>query len=157
MRMPTNQQLDQCYMAVANAHAMLSKAVRKKVGACLVTKTGVIIPGYNGTPSGVSNECETTKWEVSSNDNGVIKTTGTLVTKAEVIHAELNTILKAAKEGVRIVESTLYVSLSPCISCAAMLLQVGIMEVVYAEAYRDTSGVEYLQQNGVRIRKLDHF
>lgn len=155
MRMPTNQQLDQCYMTVANAHAMLSKAVRKKVGACLVTKTGVIIPGYNGTPSGSSNECETTRWELSQNGGSTFKTTETLITKAEVIHAELNTILKAAKEGVSIVDSVLYVSLSPCISCAAMLLQAGIGEVVYAETYRDTSGVEYLQQNGVYVRKLD--
>lgn len=130
-------------MSVANAHAMLSKASRKRVGACLVTKTGVIIPGYNGTAVGASNECED------------VLEDGTLITKPTVIHAELNSILKAAKEGVSVVDSILYVSLSPCIPCSAMIIQAGVKEVVYSEMYRDVEGIEHLVSNDVLVRQFE--
>ena len=139
--MPTLHELDQCYMADAIAHAKLSKAKRKQVGACLVTSSGIIIPGYNGTPSGGSNECE-----------DLID--GVLVTKPEVIHAELNCILKSAREGVSVVGSRLYVTLSPCKPCAAMIVQAGVKEVVYLETYRCTSGLSFLHDSGVNVRQV---
>ena len=134
---------DYCYMQCAVNFSQLSKAVRKKVGAVIVTEHGVIIPGVNGTPSGCDNCCE-------------IEDMGELVTKPEVIHAELNCILKAAKEGVSIVGGTLYVSLSPCLPCSAMIKQSGIKRVVYLEEYRCKKGVDFLNNNGI-ITSLHKF
>lgn len=140
--MPSQKELDICYMSVAWSHAILSKANRKKVGACLVTKSGILIPGYNGQPVGSSNECE------------YLSEDGNILTKPTTLHAELNCILKAAKEGVSIVDSVLYVTLSPCLSCSAMLLQAGVRQVVYDEAYRDEQGIIYLKEHSVLIRKF---
>lgn len=128
-------------MKVALAHAELSYATRKKVGACLVTNSGVIIPGYNGTPAGTDNACE----ELIN---------GVLVTKPQAIHAELNCILKAAREGVSVVDSVLYVTLSPCVPCAAMIVQAGVKEVVYLQTYRCTNGLSFLVDSGVEVRQL---
>lgn len=134
--MPKQYELDKCYMQVAKAHAELSKATRKKVGACLVTPSGVIIPGYNGKPSGWDNTCE---------DNNV--------TSPYVIHSELNCILKAAKEGISIKGSIIYITLSPCQQCCAMIAQAGISEVIYLEEYRDKTGIYELMKNAVKVRK----
>lgn len=137
--MPVQSSLDYVYMQTARLHACLSYAQRKTVGACIVTTTGVIIPGYNGTPSGHNNCCEDL---LCSNQ---------LVTKPTVLHAELNCILKAAKEGIPIVGSTCYITLMPCQQCAAMLCQAGIKRVVYGEAYRDTAGIEVLKVSGIEV------
>lgn len=137
--MPTQQELDDVYMGMARLHSGLSKAVRKKVGSALVTPAGIVLTGYNGTPSGFSNVLEH-------------KVDGTLVTKPEVIHSELNCILKAARQGISVENSILYVTLSPCVACSAMLLSAGIKEVVYAEEYRITDGIDLLKQR-INVRK----
>lgn len=131
-------QIDYTYMNFAQLLAQHSKAERKKVGAVIVTNNGVVLTGYNGTPSGTENSCE--------DSNGI--------TKIEVLHAELNCILKAAKEGVSVVGATLYVTLSPCKQCAAMIIQSGISRVVYLDEYRDASGINYLMRYGVRTNQL---
>ena len=125
------------YMATAIQMAKHSKANRLKVGAVLVTKNGVMLTGYNGTPKGSDNSCE-----FSSPD-------GSLVTKPEVIHAEENCILKAAREGISCVDSTLYVTVSPCLHCAAQLIQVGVKTVHYGQVYRSVDGIKLLGDNGV--------
>jgi len=107
-----------------------------------VTSTGVIIPGYNGTPAGTCNDCES-------------EYNGSLVTKPSVLHAELNCILKAAKEGVSLQNSEVYITLAPCLSCAAMLVQLGVKRVVYAEEYRDSSGIDFVYQNGIVVQQLE--
>jgi dCMP deaminase len=136
--MPSLNELDSVYMQMAQQMATLSKAKRAKVGAVMVTSHGVIIPGVNGMPAGLSNECE--------------HTVGTeLVTKAEVLHAELSCILKAAKEGVSAIDSTVYVTLSPCLQCSAMLAQTRVKRVVFGEAYRDTSGILLLRQTNIEV------
>jgi len=135
--MPSQHELDTCYMKVALAHSELSKANRKKVGACLVTPSGVIIPGYNGTPAGWDNVCEYNN-----------------VTSPYVIHAELNCILKASKEGISIKGSNIYVTLSPCQQCSAMIAQAGISEVIYLEEYRDKTGIYELMKNNIKVRKF---
>jgi dCMP deaminase len=156
--LPTQKQLDDTYMGTAILHSKLSKARRKAVGAVLVTPRGVTLTGFNGTPTGLSNECEEiTGWNYTEIDTGgrvpeKIKTTPIFTTKPEVIHAELNCILKAAKEGVSVEGSTIYVTLSPCVPCAAMLIQAGIKEVVYLEAYRLTDGLDLLKSAGVECR-----
>lgn len=136
--MTKQEEIDSVYMGTALLHARLSKAKRAKVGAVLVTKSGVTLTGYNGTPSGWDNVCE-------DNQNK---------TKPEVIHAELNCVLKAAKEGISVVDSVVYVTLSPCVPCAAMLAQAGIKELVYQKVYRDTIGLDLLERHGIVVRCL---
>ena len=95
--------------------------------------------GYNGTPSGMDNCCEDV-------DN---------VTKPSVLHAEMNCIIKAAKTGNSVQDSTLYITLAPCIDCAKYLLQSGIQRVVYLQDYRNMSGVELLKQF-IKVEKHEH-
>lgn len=132
--------IDVKYMRFAFDLAKLSYAKRAKVGAVLVTKQGVMLPGYNGTPSGWNNTCE----DAQNN------------TKPEVIHAELNCIMKAAREGVSCVDATVYVTLAPCRACAAMLAQAGVNRVVYSVDYRDIEGVNFLMDNGVIVERIFH-
>ena len=131
------------YMRNAFAFASLSKAIRHKVGAVLVTKQGVVIPGVNGTVSGTDNACEYVDQE-----------TGELITKPTVIHSELNCILKSAREGLSCLDATLFVTLSPCLSCSAMIAQAGVKHVYYAEEYRVPDGIDFLKQCGVQVEKL---
>jgi len=148
--MANQKDLDSTYMGTAILHSKLSKALRAQVGAILVTRQGVTLTGYNGTAAGRPNECET-----------VVKTSlpylfeDMLVTKQEVIHAELNCIMKAAREGVSCVDATVYVTLAPCVQCAAMMLQAGVRRVVYLQQYRDDSGVKLLQESNVMVQLYD--
>lgn len=119
--------LDRVYVNVAKEVATLSHCVRSKVGAVLVKDGNIISFGFNGTPSGMDNCCE---------ENNV--------TLPQVIHAEVNAILKAAKTGNSVDGSTLYLTLSPCMNCAKLILQSGIKRVVYLEAYRDMDGPNFL-------------
>lgn len=138
------------YMDVAEAAARNSHAVRKQVGACLVTNNQVILSGWNGRLSGQSNECE--EYDDSSFD-GTFKSLK-LVTRKDVVHAEMNAISKAAREGVSTLGSTLFVTLSPCVDCAKMLVASGVKEVVYKENYRDSSGVDFLKKCKVVVTQF---
>ena len=129
---------DNVYMGVARAHATLSKATRLKVGACIVTPSRVIIPGVNGLPKALGNTCE---------HNGA--------TKPSVIHAELNCVLKAQREGISIEGATLYVTHSPCEHCASLIIMTGISRVVYAEEYRSPQGLLNLAIAGVKTKRLE--
>lgn len=137
--MAKQSELDDVYMGTAILHSRLSKAKRAQVGAVLVTNHGVTLTGYNGTPSGLANECETPE----------------NLTKPEVIHAELNCIMKAAREGVSCIGATVYVTLSPCVQCSAMLIQAGVKRVVYHQLYRDAFGIALLQDAGVVVQSYD--
>lgn len=148
MKLADQKQLDETYMGTALLHARLSKARRAQVGAVLVTSHGVTLTGYNGTPTGRSNDCE---YEVHYLKDEF----PTLITKPEVIHAELNCIMKAAREGVSCIGATVYVTLSPCIQCSAMLVQAGVKRVVYKQQYRDDSGVELLKSCGILVQSYD--
>lgn len=141
--MADQKSLDETYMGTALLHARLSKAKRAQVGAVLVTSQGVTLTGYNGTPVGLSNECEVFK---TVHDSGPV-----YVTKPEVIHAELNCILKAAREGVSCIGATMYVTLSPCVPCAAMMIQAGVKRLVYKDSYRDQGGTDLLQRAGIVV------
>ena len=139
--MPTQQQLDDVYMGTALLHGRLSKSRRKAVGAVLVTKSGVTLTGYNGSATGLDNNLED---ELPD---------GSLVTRLSTLHSELNCILKAAKEGVSVEGSTMYLTLSPCLHCSAMMIQVGIKELVWLETYRIPEGLDLLRQAGVECRQ----
>ena len=121
--------LDEVFINIAKEVGSLSHCTRSKVGAVLVKDGNVISFGYNGTPAGMDNGCE---------ENNV--------TKDEVIHAEMNAILKAAKSGNAVDDSTLYLSLSPCQNCCKLIIQSGISRVVYLEDYRDISPVIFLSK-----------
>lgn len=123
------------YMEMSKTMSTLSKAKRKKVGAVLLSRNGVALVGVNGTPSGWDNICE------DSEGN----------TKPEVLHAELNCILKAAKEGVSVIDGTLYVTLSPCIQCSSMIVQAGIKNVYFNEPYRCLQGLKFLLDNKINV------
>jgi dCMP deaminase len=144
--MADQKDLDATYMGTAILHSKLSKARRAQVGAILVTRQGVTLTGYNGTAVGRPNDCEDVSFD------GVART---LITKAEVIHAEKNAILKAAREGVSCIDATVYVTLAPCVQCAAMILQAGVKRVVYLQQYRDDSGVKLLQESNVVVQLYD--
>jgi len=143
------QSLDLVYMQTALLHAELSKAQRAKVGSCLVTTQGVCLTGYNGTPIGMDNICEdVVGWNINTHQD-------VLVTKPEVLHSELNCLMKAAREGISVVGGTIYITLSPCVQCSAMLIQAGIKRVVYLQQYRCTKGLDLLAKAGIVVDKLE--
>ena len=143
--MATQRHLDKVYMQNAVNMATLSHAVRKKVGCILVTPENLQIGAYNGTPSGWDNRCE---------DVHETELFEHLVTKPTVIHAELNAILHAARQGVSVKDSTIYITLSPCSACSAMIAQAGIKRVVYKEEYRDRSGIDLLKEHDIIVEQL---
>lgn len=148
--MATQKQLDKVYMQNAVNMSTLSHAVRKKVGCVLVTPENLQIGSYNGQPSGWDNGCE----DVHTTEDPHFKPFEYLVTKNTVIHAELNAILHAARQGVSIKDSTIYITLSPCSACSAMIAQAGIKRVVYEEEYRDTLGINLLKAHGIIVEQL---
>lgn len=121
------EQFEQMYMDIAHIVSQLSRCNRKKVGAIIVKDGNIVSFGYNGTPTGFCNECEESD-----------------VTKDEVIHAEMNAILKA---GTKTQGATMYVTMSPCIECAKIIKQSGLKCVVYDELYRDTQALQKLKIN----------
>ena len=143
--MPTRSEFDNAYMEMAVTWSKLSKAKRKKVGCIVVNEKTIISDGYNGMPSGFDNECE---HMINSGGVGVMKT------RPEVLHAESNAITKLAKSTRSSEGATLYITLSPCIECAKLIIQSGIKRVVYKEPYRDTSGLELLEKGGVYVDRL---
>jgi dCMP deaminase len=131
---------------MASFWAELSRAKRKKVG-CLIVKDGTIISdGYNGTPSGFDNNCEYR--DPKSFDEE-------LITKPEVIHAESNAITKLAKSTQSSDGSTMYITISPCVGCAKLIIQSGIKRVVYGEVYRNEDGINLLNEAKITTKKLD--
>ena len=133
------QALDRRYLRMAYIWAENSYGQRRKVGALIVKDKMIISDGYNGTPSGFENVCE-------DEHN---------VTKPYVLHAEANAITKIARSGNNSDGATLYVTDSPCIECAKLIIQAGIKKVVYARSYRLTDGIDLLREAGVEVRKIE--
>jgi len=127
-------QLDIRYIKMAKIWAENSYCIRRKVGALIVKDQMIISDGYNGTPSGFENICED-------------ETTGK--TKSYVLHAEANAITKVAKSANNCNGATLYVTASPCIECAKLIIQAGIKRVVYCDFYRSEEGLELLSRVGI--------
>lgn len=145
--------LDEAYLQMAEVWAKRSKAVRKQVGALIVKDRQIISDGYNGMPTGsVDDVCE--YWEdVSSLIKKVPE--WSLKTKPEVLHAESNALMKISENGgVGAQGATLYVTLSPCIDCAKLIVQAKIKRVVYREDYRITTGTDFLRKYGVEVVHL---
>ena len=130
--------LDLRYLRMARIWAENSYCKRRQVGALVVKDKMIIRDGYNGTPSGFENICE-------END----------ITKPYVLHAEANAITKLARSSNNSDGSTLYVTASPCIECAKLIIQAGIKRVVYAEKYRLNDGIQLMERAGIKVEFLD--
>ena len=133
--MDKQEKLDERYLRMARIWAENSYCKRRQVGALVVKDKMIISDGYNGTPSGFENVCE--------DANGI--------TKPYVLHAEANAITKWARSGNNSDGSTLYVTASPCIECAKLIIQAGIRRVVYGEKYRLTDGIDLLKRAGIEV------
>lgn len=131
--------LDERYLRMTAIWAENSYCERRKVGALLVKDKMIISDGYNGTPAGFENVCE--------DENGV--------TKPYVLHAEANAITKVARSNNSSEGATLYVTASPCIECAKLIIQSGIHRVVFKDLYRITSGIDLLRRAGVECEQID--
>lgn len=127
--------LDERYLRMATVWAENSYCIRRQVGALLVKDKMIISDGYNGTPSGFENICE--------DENNK--------TKPYVLHAEANAITKIAKSHNSSEGATLYVTSSPCLECAKLIIQAGIRRVVFSESYRVNDGVELLERAKVEV------
>lgn len=149
--MANQQSLDLVYMQTALLHSGLSYAKRTKVGACLVTRTGIIIPGVNGLPKELGNELEYEEYLPVGGGMEAIM----LKTKPEVVHAEQACLNKSAREGVSVEGSTLYTSLSPCAQCASNMIWLQVKRVVYLQQYRCTKGLDLLAKAGIVVDKLE--
>ena len=135
------------YMKTAETFAECSTAIRLHVGAIVVKEDRIISIGYNGMPSGWDNNCE-----FEDKDPQTKQTS--LVTRSEVLHAETNAIAKLAKSNESGLGATMFITHAPCLDCAKLIYQSGISSVLYRNAYRDTSGVTFLEKSGVKIEKI---
>ena len=133
------KKLDERYLRMAKVWAENSYCLRRQVGALVVKDKMIISDGYNGTPSGFENICE--------DDNNV--------TKPYVLHAEANAITKLARSNNNSDGATIYITASPCIECAKLIIQAGIKRVVYGEKYRLTDGIELLERANIEVVYVD--
>ena len=131
-------QFDIRYIQMARVWATNSYCKRRQVGALIVKDRMIISDGYNGTPSGFENECE------DENNHS----------KPYVLHAEANAITKVAKSNNSSEGATLYITASPCMDCAKLIIQAGIIRVVYADEYRIIDGIELLEKAGIEVVQL---
>jgi dCMP deaminase len=134
------EQFDRRYLEMAEVWATNSYCSRRQVGALLVKDRMIISDGYNGTPSGFENICE--------DEHGV--------TKMYVLHAEANAITKVAKSNNSSDGATLYITSSPCMECAKLIIQAGIKRVVYKDNYHKTDGVELLSRAGIEVKRYEY-
>jgi len=132
----------EAFMDTAERFAMLSSAIRLKVGAVVVKDNRIISIGYNGMPSGWDNTCE----YVYTNPQTKVDE---LVTKNEVIHAEANAILKLARDGESGRDADVFVTHAPCINCAKLIYGAGVRKVYYRNSYRDRGGIDFLEKCGI--------
>ena len=139
MRNDKQKKLDLRYLRMARIWAENSYCQRRQVGALVVKDKMIISDGYNGTPSGFENVCE------DEHD----------VTKTYVLHAEANAITKLARSSNNSDGATIYITASPCIECAKLIIQAGIKRVVYGEKYRLDDGVKLLERAGIEVVYLE--
>ena len=143
------EKFKRAYMQTAQTFAELSHARRLKVGAIVVKEDRIISIGYNGMPAGWDNDCE----YVFTHPQTKIDE---LVTRKEVLHAETNAIAKLAKSNESGMGATMFITHAPCLDCAKLIYQSGIGSVLYRDAYRDTSGVTFLEKSGIQITQVNN-
>jgi len=141
---------DRTFMDIARLIAKESKAKKRQVGAIIVKNNSIIAVGYNGTPSGHDNTCEDEEEYMGRDYKAHTK----LVTRPEVLHAESNAITKCARSNSSSEGATIYTTTSPCLECAKLIIQSGIVEVIYEDEYGKPEGVELLKLDKIIVRKL---
>lgn len=139
------------YMKVAKTFADLSHARRLHVGAIVVKDDRIISIGYNGMPAGWDNNCEDIVYVEADVGEDVEET---LKTKPEVLHAEMNALMKLAKSNESGLDSSIFITHSPCLDCAKGIYQAGIKEVYYSNDYRSTDGIDFLNKCGIKVTKV---
>lgn len=168
------EKFKQAYMDVAARFAELSSARRLQVGAVIVKNDSIISLGYNGPPAGWDNNCEDKEWmptdaggwidpaeaserwpyeDVSEIDGSYIGRYR-LVTKPEVLHAEMNSLMKLAKSNESGNGASMFVTHSPCLECAKSIYQAGIKEVFFKNHYRSDNGINFLKKCGILVEKI---
>ena len=141
---------DRNFLNIANEISSASKCVSKQVGAVIVKNGRILSTGYNGTPTGFTNCCEYWNNEYTKEHHEWSKT--------YEIHAEMNAIIWAAREGISINDATIYVTLEPCSDCSKNLIASGIKRIVYSKSYEHNDSkiiTQFLKDNGVEIEKLN--
>ena len=144
------------FMDTAERFAQLSSAVRLKVGSVVVKDNRIISIGYNGMPTGWTNECEKKVYTLSGvteylDEDG---SSYRLETKDEVIHAEANAIAKLARDGESGRGADLFCTHAPCVQCAKMIYGAGISKVYYRTAYRNTDGIDFLAKCNITSEQV---
>lgn len=129
---------DAMYMDMATRISQESKCPRKHVGCVILLESGLLAAGFNGHASGGPNEWE---WKEDGDP--------------EVVHAELNAMGKLLEQGVSAKDAVVYLTLSPCLECAKLLVRANVKRVVFMEQYRNLSGLEYLEKYGIKIEIWD--
>ena len=140
---------DENFINIAKELASASKCVSKQVGAVIVKNGRILSTGYNGTPTGFQNCCDYWDGEYTADHHEWSKT--------YEIHAEMNALIWAAREGISVNGATIYVTLEPCSECSKNLIASGIKRIVYANAYEHTNSdviSKFIKDNGVSIEKL---
>ena len=135
------------YMDWAYRTAKLSHAKRLQVGAVIVKDDSVISYGYNGMPAGWDNNCEDV---IQHSDD-----TTSLKTKPEVLHAESNAVAKLARSINSGNGADIFITHAPCLDCAKLVYQAGIKRVYFSTAYRDDSGIKFLERSGVTVEHIE--
>jgi dCMP deaminase len=132
-------QFDRRYLEMARIWSQNSYCKRRQVGALIVKEKMIISDGYNGTPAGFENVCEDEDFR----------------TKPYVLHAEANAITKVAKSNNSSEGATLYITTSPCMECAKLIIQSGIRRVVFCDSYRTREGIELLEKAGILVEYIE--
>jgi dCMP deaminase len=143
------EKLVNAYMKTAETFAELSHARRLHVGAIIVKDDRIISIGYNGMPSGWDNNCEDELVVEAEIGEDII-----LKTKPEVLHAETNAIAKLAKSNESGMGASMFITHAPCLDCAKLIYQSGIGSVLYRNAYRDISGITFLEKSGIEVVQI---
>jgi dCMP deaminase len=140
---------DRNFINIAHEIAKASKCVSKQVGAVIVKNGRILSTGYNGTPAGYVNCCDHWEHKYTKDHHDWSQT--------YEIHAEMNAIIWAAREGISIKDATIYVTLEPCSDCSKNIIASGIKRIVYDKSYEHTHSqtvTKFIEDNGVVIEQI---
>jgi len=134
---------EEVLIGIAQLMAQRSTCSRKQVGALAEKEGRILATGYNGAPKGLPHCTDLGGCRLGLNGGC-----------EDAVHAEANLVAFAAKHGISLWGATVYSTCAPCLECAKLLINAGIIEVAYFEKYRNPQGLELLQQAGIKIRKV---
>ena len=145
-RRPTS---DEYFMEMAHLASKRSTCLRRKVGAVIVKDKRVLTTGYNGAPKGLEHcsvtGCVRQQMNVPSGERHEL---------CRGVHAEQNAIIQAAVFGVSIKDATIYITNYPCSVCAKIIINAGIIEVVYDGEYKDDLAIKLLGEGNITVRNF---